>query len=628
MKEKTVLSLITLLLLIPAAQAAAQPKQPKQPRGPSDPIVDIKGYPPAPLQVPAAVLWTYDLSTIQKSTWDMASGDLDNDGLMDVAIIPYDEVHAVFGDTGTAAWTLTPATGRNSAVAMGDLDGDGIDDVVVASHDYNVYAINGATGLSMWNYTCEDWVMDVAIGDIIPTEPGLEVAVGVDFYASTKDLIVLRGSDGAELRTYYTYDGDGCETVILEDLNGDGALDVITATYYIGDVYAWDANNNVLLWRSTSPSWTFLTDCLASGDLNDDGTPDIVYACYGDDRVWALNGADGSVLWSDTQDNGLVSRVWDVDNDGENEVVVGWDGLVTVYSRTGTLESQFTTGDWNMDLDIGEFDPSKHPGLEIAIASYDGRVYINSAEDISQCLYIHVAPPGGWYGSLEMGDVDGDGLDEVVAAGYPDMVCLENFTAVWQRVFQDDVESGAGAWTSSGLWHITTRRASSPTHSWWCGDEGTGEYTNNLNDTLTRRVNLIGYTYALLNFSTWYEIESGYDFGYVEVSTDGGYTWTTLASFTGTSRSGGKKLSKGAWTPSERQVWTTAFVDLSAYTGRVILIRFRFESDYSVTYEGWYVDDIGVFAGPPRPIPEYDGYGLALACLLAFGVAVAVLKRR
>ncbi len=619
------LAFITAILMASAIQAAAQPRQPRQQRGPSDPIVDIKGFPPAASQIPAHTVWTYDLSAIGKSTWDMASGDLDGDGLMDVAIVPYDEVHAVYGDTGTAAWTLTPATDRNPAVAMGDLNGDGVDDVVVASWDYNVYAIDGATGTTMWSYTCQYYATDVAVGDIIPSEAGLEVAVGVDYGASTKDLIVLKGSDGTELRTFFT--GDGCETVILEDLNGDSALDVITATYWVGDVYAWDANNNVLLWTSTTPSWTFLADTLASGDLDNDGTPDIVYACYGDDTVYAIKGTDGSILWSNYKGvYGLVSRVWDVDGDGDNEVVVGWDGLVSVYSRTGVLEAEFSTGDWNMDLGIGDVDPDT-AGLEIAIASYDGRVYINSATDISNCLFIHQAPAGGWYGSLEAGDVDGDGLDEVVAAGYPDMVCLENRTAVWQRVFQDDVESGVGRWTATGLWHITDRRASSPTHSWWCGNETMGGYMNNLNDNLTRRVNLLGYTYAMLNFTTWYEIESGWDYGYVEVSTDGGMTWITIATFTGTSREGGEKLPKGGWTPSGRQAWTTAVVDLTPYTGRVILLRFRFESDSSIVYEGWYIDDIGVFAGPPKPLPEYDGLSLLLAGLLALAAVAAVARR-
>ncbi len=31
-----------------------------------------------------------------------------------------------------------------------------------------------------------------------------------------------------------------------------------------------------------------------------------------------------------------------------------------------------------------------------------------------------------------------------------------------------------------------------------------------------------------LTFTAWYEIEDGYDYGFVEASTDGGTTWTAL----------------------------------------------------------------------------------------------------
>jgi bacillopeptidase F (M6 metalloprotease family) len=33
---------------------------------------------------------------------------------------------------------------------------------------------------------------------------------------------------------------------------------------------------------------------------------------------------------------------------------------------------------------------------------------------------------------------------------------------------------------------------------------------------------------ATLRFNTWFEIEEGWDYGYVAASTDGGATWTAL----------------------------------------------------------------------------------------------------
>ncbi len=38
-----------------------------------------------------------------------------------------------------------------------------------------------------------------------------------------------------------------------------------------------------------------------------------------------------------------------------------------------------------------------------------------------------------------------------------------------------------------------------------------------------------------LTFKTWYDIEEGWDFGFVQASTDGGATWTSLSGTTTTS---------------------------------------------------------------------------------------------
>ena len=51
---------------------------------------------------------------------------------------------------------------------------------------------------------------------------------------------------------------------------------------------------------------------------------------------------------------------------------------------------------------------------------------------------------------------------------------------------------------------------------------------NGLNQLLTRDVDLSGVGAAVLTFAAWYEIEQDWDYGYVEVSTDNGATWTQL----------------------------------------------------------------------------------------------------
>ena len=149
------------------------------------------------------------------------------------------------------------------------------------------------------------------------------------------------------------------------------------------------------------------------------------------------------------------------------------------------------------------------------------------------------------------------------------------------ETFFDDVENGEDGWTHGGsgdLWHITTHRSSSPTHSWYCGNEGSWQYNNNMNAWLMSPYVTITPN-SELNFKTWYYLESGYDYGYIEISTDGGSTWNTLGSVNG--NSGG---------------WIEKTYDLSSYSGQA-QIRFRLNSDTYVTEEGWYIDDVQI--GPP-----------------------------
>lgn len=160
---------------------------------------------------------------------------------------------------------------------------------------------------------------------------------------------------------------------------------------------------------------------------------------------------------------------------------------------------------------------------------------------------------------------------------------LDTFQVTVGRTgWRDNVEDTlvTRQYTRGALWHETTRRANSPTHSWWCGDEATGQYVNNMNSSLVTPDFFLGAADTVLRFSTFYIMETSYDYGYVETSTDGGGTWSQLTQFNGSS---------GGWTWSRTR--------LNYTPGTTVRLRFRFTSDGSVLYEGWFVDDINIGNG-------------------------------
>ncbi len=140
----------------------------------------------------------------------------------------------------------------------------------------------------------------------------------------------------------------------------------------------------------------------------------------------------------------------------------------------------------------------------------------------------------------------------------------------------DDVESGQGGWTHSGIldnWHITAHKSNSPTHSWYCGYETIWHYIDE-NDASLISPYFVVTPDSSLTFYHQYVLEADWDYGYVEVDNGSGW-WKTLSVLTGT-----------------QSAWTQASYPLNAYNGETIRMRFRFISDGSVTAEGWYVDDI------------------------------------
>ncbi|MBN1147198.1 MAG: immune inhibitor A [Anaerolineales bacterium] len=115
---------------------------------------------------------------------------------------------------------------------------------------------------------------------------------------------------------------------------------------------------------------------------------------------------------------------------------------------------------------------------------------------------------------------------------------------------------------------------------------------------LTRRVDLSAVEQATLRYWSWYDLEEEWDYGYVLVSQDGGNNWSVLRAsasrdtnpngnnygngFTG--RSGGGK------TPA----WVQETIDLNAYAGKVIWLRFAAITDTVLNQPGLAIDDIEI----------------------------------
>ncbi len=121
---------------------------------------------------------------------------------------------------------------------------------------------------------------------------------------------------------------------------------------------------------------------------------------------------------------------------------------------------------------------------------------------------------------------------------------------------------------------------------------GHSGYYNNSNEYLmTPAINCTDYYNTQLVFKRWANVEPDYDEAYVEISNDGN-NWTAL---------------EHELYPQD-QSWTTINIDISAYADRqpTVYIRWRTESDESVFYSGWNIDDVGI-SGLYSPTTTWTG---------------------
>ena len=166
--------------------------------------------------------------------------------------------------------------------------------------------------------------------------------------------------------------------------------------------------------------------------------------------------------------------------------------------------------------------------------------------------------------------------------------------------------AGADLAVASAPTTVLVPAPSRPGSFWWSNRSDSGD------SRLTRELDLTRVNSATLRFATWYDLERDFDYAYVAASTDGGATWVTLpgrystaADPNGANLGVGYTGKSGGSAPAE---WVDESVDLSAYAGRRVLLRFEVVTDDAYNGAGFCVDDMRVDEIGWRDGPEAAGW--------------------
>lgn len=109
---------------------------------------------------------------------------------------------------------------------------------------------------------------------------------------------------------------------------------------------------------------------------------------------------------------------------------------------------------------------------------------------------------------------------------------------------------------------------------------------------MTREFDLRGVSAPVeLTYRAWYDLENGYDYAYLMASEDG-KSWRTLRTPSGTGENPNGNNYGWGYNGQSGNEWRFERVDLSAYAGKLIQLRFEYITDTAVHKQGFLVDDI------------------------------------
>ena len=175
-------------------------------------------------------------------------------------------------------------------------------------------------------------------------------------------------------------------------------------------------------------------------------------------------------------------------------------------------------------------------------------------------------------------------------------------TLISEQVSGAAIPAGWAATTTTGTsnWTSSAAQSHSAPNSFFAVDNA-GAITDFKVSTTTPVA--LGSPTANLSFWHKYDTEPGWDGGVVEISTNGGTTWTDLGPYMtdngyNNSVGGTNPISGRSAFSGSSNGWIQTKVNLLPFANQNALFRFRMTSDDNTAATGWFVDDISLTVNP------------------------------
>lgn len=206
--------------------------------------------------------------------------------------------------------------------------------------------------------------------------------------------------------------------------------------------------------------------------------------------------------------------------------------------------------------------------------------------------------------TLNVNNIENNQFEYIITTETDNFISYDTITRYFGNfdiAFKDD-SINMLQWEEVGEWNKDSDFFSAPFST---SDSPLGNYANDLTNTLiSKQIDLSNASLAFLNFYAKWDIEAGFDFMQISASINGS-DWTPLCG--NYTKVGNENQDMGQPIYDGTQAdWVFESIDLSAFLGETIQIRFQLVSDGFVNGDGFKFDDLEVetLKGTPNSITQ------------------------
>ncbi len=397
-----------------------------------------------------ALQWSEDLGT---DALGISIGDTDNDGNgNELVTVTRDNIYVLEWDKTSSSYDVvwsTPIDAQNSPVwkciVIEDADNDGLNEIAIAATGLTIggtarcafiYEWNGATYVLQSTTPPAGRSTDsIAVGDVDQDEKN-EVVVGTTDGYYYGHIRVFEWDDtsetyleewsygdpvtsgyGSDFDPPYSYNKIYANAVSIGDSDNDGRNEIIAGDYF-GDIFVFNWNDLTETydeqWIARRPDYGWHAYGVAVNDVDDDGDNEIVVGA--DNRIASLEWNASETyeelnriyIDSNMQWYGIV--VGDVDYDDVNEVIAGnVNGELHFFEWNSGLGA--LAEEWNVDIGSNAWkiafgDVDNDGTNEFVVGNAEGEVLVYdyvTAEEPTVSPVRKTPPPQNALGSIAVG---------------------------------------------------------------------------------------------------------------------------------------------------------------------------------------------------------------------------------